>query len=68
MRVVLEVVEPDGMLGSAAHRCDDRVQAAVLDPHQGRLAKLAGSRPNRSQDDDRPTAQAIAFSPIRRLV
>ena len=40
----------------------------MLDAHQGGLAQLAGLRPDRGQDDDRPSSQVGRLGAVRRLV
>jgi hypothetical protein len=68
VRVLLQVVVPDRMLVGAAERGDDRVDAVVLDAHEGSLAELAGLRTHRGQHDDWPAAKVCAFLAVRRLV
>src|SRR5580693_525310 len=51
-RVLRDVVIPDRVLWRPAQRRDDRVLAVMLDPHQRRLAKLAGLGAHRGQQND----------------
>ena len=51
-RVRLDVVVPDRMLRRAAQRCDHRVLAVVLHPHQRGLADLAALGADGGQQDD----------------
>ena len=62
MRVGLDVVVPDRVLGRAAQRGDHRVTPVVLHPHQRGLAELAALRAPRGQHDDgQPRVHAASF-------
>ena len=68
MRVLLQVVVPDGMLRGAAERGDHRVEAVVFHAHQGGLAELLGPRADRGQQDHRPASKVSALLPVRGLI
>src|SRR5581483_9936731 len=53
-----QVVHPHRMRGRAAHRADEDVTGAVLDPHERRLADRARLVPRVRDDDDRQSRVA----------
>src|SRR4030095_1240770 len=56
------------MFRGAAQLRDDRVDAVVLDPHEGGLAELARLRTHRGQHDHGPAAKFGTLLTVRRLV
>ena len=67
VRVLLQVVVPDGMLRSAALRRDHCIDAVMFHAHQGGLADLPGLGTDRGNHDDRTAPEVATLLAVRRL-
>src|SRR5215203_852987 len=67
VRVLLEIVVPDGVLWRASERRDHRVLALVFDAHQRCFAQLSAASANGGHHDDGHAAQGVPFRAPRLL-